>query len=151
MPRGGPTPPQRSSERVYTRPMRPRSALIVLICMSLLGLQASGLHLHVSPDGVHGAPAGHHLHTHGHGHTDGAHTHGPDGHDRDDDTDVSLAKPGTIGAKIPLGLVSLASILFALASTTTRVAPSLSTPVPAGCRIRWRPPLRAPPAQLSRS
>ena len=115
--------------------MRSRPALLVaLICLSLLTMQISGLHLHVSADSDSAALHGTHVHD-----------AGLEGHDLDADVDVSSFEPATAWSKL---LLLLSGPLFALLMVNwiSRSAwPPLTERLTIRWRSRWRPPLRAPP------
>ena len=117
--------------------MRTASTLLLAImCLSLLTLQMSGLHLHLSADSQSGALYGMHLH-------DAA----PDGHghDYDADIDTSLFEAGTASSKLVPFLVAFVFTLLAIIWTSEAAWPPLVERLTAYCRSRWRPPLRAPP------
>ena len=81
--------------------MRMRTApalLIAIMCLSLLTMQMSGLHLHVSVDSQSGALHGTHLH-------DAA--LGEHGRDHDAEIDVSSFEPGVAWSKLIPILVAL--------------------------------------------
>jgi hypothetical protein len=123
---------------MYTRAMRRKpTAIAVVVCFSLFVLQLSGLHLHVNAaaDG----PATH-----------GTHVHGSDmdGHDHEGDKDVSVVELGAGASKHLVFLFALSPSSAVLPRPAGRIAANLPTPVRAGRRSRWRPPLRAPPAAL---
>jgi len=112
--------------------------LIAFMCLSLLTLQMSGLHLHVSADSRGGALHGTHLHgagLDGHGH----------GHDHDADVDTSPFEPGTASSKPDPFLVTFVIALLAIIWASETVWPPLVERLTACWRSRWRPPLRAPP------
>jgi hypothetical protein len=108
--------------------------LAAIACSSLLGLQLSGLHMHVDGHGYSGAPHGTHVH-------DGD----ADPHDHEHETDVSIVELGATGTKLLVFLIAVGISIALLFNLTARLAPA-SEPRPAtGRRQRWRPPLRAPP------
>jgi uncharacterized membrane protein len=110
--------------------------LIAIMCLSLLTLQMSGLHLHVSADNQGGALHGTHLHDadlDGHGHV------------HDADVDTSPFEPGTASSKLVPFLVTFVFTLLAIIWVSETVWPPLVERLTARCRSRWRPPLRAPP------
>ena len=122
--------------------MRMRTApalLIAIMCLSLLTMQMSGLHLHVSVDSQSGALHGTHLH-------DAV----PDGHgdEHDAEIDVSSFEPGVTWSKLIPILVALIFTLLPIISTSTTVRPPLVERFPTRHRSRWRPPLRAPPQHV---
>ena len=114
--------------------------LIGILCLSLLAMQMSGLHLHVSADSQGGALHGTHLHD---ADTDGRHGHGHDA-----DTDVSRFEAGTTWSKLIPFLVTLLFVLLIVTLASKTVWPPLIERLYTRRRSRWRPPLRAPP-QLS--
>jgi hypothetical protein len=113
-----------------TRP----ALLVALICLSLLTMQISGLHLHVSAGSDSTALHGTHVHD-----------AGLEGHDHDADVDVSSFEPATAWSKL---LLFLSGPLFALLMVNWSggsVWPPLTERLAIRWRSRWRPPLRAPP------
>ena len=120
--------------------MRPvTSLLIVFMCLSLLTVQMSGLHLHVNADSQSGALHGTHLHD---ADIDGH------GHDHDAEIDVSPLDNGATWSKLIPFLVSLVFVLLTIIRTSTTVWPPLVERLPTRHRSRWRPPLRAPPQHV---
>ena len=120
---------------MYLRLMRLAPTFIVAsICIALLGMQLSGMHLHASEQGDSGGL-----------HTTHVHVSDPDGHDHSADFDVSAFELGAIWSKLLAFLPTLAITLLAVAW----VIHSLRAPPPQRLtqrrRIHWRPPLRAPP------
>ncbi len=110
-----------------------------MMCLSLLTMQMSGLHLHVSADSERAALHGTHLHDadpdgHGHGH--------------DAETDVSPFDTGAAWSKLIPFLVTLIFVLLTIVSAGKPVWPPRVERLSTRRRSRWRPPLRAPP-QLS--
>jgi hypothetical protein len=87
------------------------AAVVFLVSLSLLGLQLSGLHMHVDDHGYSGAAHGAHVHD-----AAGAHTHGAavDPHDHSHDTDVAVFELGAIAAKHLVFLIAASVVLFAL-------------------------------------
>ena len=116
---------------------RRAGSLALIAIFSLLGLQLSGLHMHVDDHGYTGAPHGTHVH-------DG----GTDPHDHQHETDVTIVELGTIASKHFLFLIAVAFSLAMLFSVSRRLAPIHEPVISAGRRVRWRPPLRAPPRPL---
>ncbi len=110
--------------------------LIAIMCLSLLTLQMSGLHLHVSADGQSGALHGTHLHD---ADLDGH------GHDHNADVDTSPFEPGTASSKLDPFLVTFVITLLAIIWASETVWPPFVERLTTRCRSRWRPPLRAPP------
>jgi hypothetical protein len=118
--------------------MNRMAGLLALIAvLSLLGLQLSGLHMHVDDHGYSGAPHGTHVHE---GSTDP--------HDHEHETDVTIVELGTIASKHFLFLIAVSFSLMTLFSVSRRLAPIHEPPIVAGRRVRWRPLLRAPPRPL---
>ena len=119
------------------------AALILLVSLSLLGLQLSGLHMHVDDHGYSGAAHGTHVHD-----AAGAHDHNApvDPHDHSHDTDVAVFELGAIAAKHLVFLIAASVALFALVRVALRLVPAVEPRVASRRRQRWRPPLRAPPA-----
>ena len=113
--------------------------LIAIMCLSLLTLQMSGLHLHVIVDSQSGALHGTHLH-------DAV----PDrhGHDHGAEVDVSSFEPGVTWSKLIPTLVALLFALLPIIRTSTAVRPPLVERLSTRHRSRWRPPLRAPPQHI---
>jgi hypothetical protein len=110
------------------------SAILIIVSMSLLSLQFSGLHQHVNIQGSNGESHGTHMHDLDH-----------DGNDHDKEVDVSFFELGVTWSKIMPFLLTLVLVLLVIG----RAAQSISFPP---CRLlqshkrsRWRPPLRAPP------
>jgi hypothetical protein len=120
--------------------MRTTSALLIAImCLSLLTMQMSGLHLHVSVDSPSGVLHGTHLHDAepvGHG------------HDHDDAIDVSYFEPGVTWSKLIPIFVALIFALLPIIRTSTTVRPPLVERFPTRHRSHWRPLLRAPPQHV---
>lgn len=114
--------------------MRIAPALIQIACLSLLGLQLSGLHMHVGADGFDGTPHGTH-----------SHDQDTDGHDHEGDADVSVVELGAGGSKLILFVVWVGLTLLTVLTPRERVSISSVVPLLAGRTARWRPPLRAPP------
>lgn len=138
---------------MYTPGVRhsPQSVALAA-CLSLLGLQLSGLHLHVNAEGFDPVPHGTHVHgiAHRHdgvaAHTDDTGSHDIDGdrHDHDGDRDVAAVELGTGAAKLPVFLVGDALELVANPPGAVTVRGDATTR-PSARGIRWRPPLRGPP------
>ena len=117
----------------------PPALFIAIMCLSLLAMQMSGLHLHVSGDSKSDARHGTHLH--------GAE---PDGHGHAHDTEieVSLFEPGVTWSKLIPLLVALIFALLPIIRTSTTVWHPLAERFPIRHRSHWRPPLRAPPQHV---
>jgi hypothetical protein len=113
--------------------------LIAIMCLSLLTLQMSGLHLHVSAGSQSDALHGTHLHD---AEPDGH------GHDHDAEIDVSPFEPGVTWSKLIPILVVLIFTLLPIIRTSTTVRPPLVERFPTRHRSHWRPPLRAPPQHV---
>lgn len=138
---------------MYTARMRrtPKSAILAA-CLSLLGLQLSGLHLHVNAEGVDSVPHGMHVHGVAHRHagidTDNDASVGEglvEGHhDHDGDRDVAAVELGTGSAKLPLFLPTDALEFLASPPRGDLIARDPGPPSIAR-GLRWRPPLRGPP------
>ncbi|MBK79858.1 MAG: hypothetical protein CMQ43_02925 [Gammaproteobacteria bacterium] len=117
------------------RAMRGKTFLVVACVASILLLQVTGLHLHVSPAEAASLHAEH------------THYADPDGHGHGDDSDVSLSELGAFWVKVLAYFVPLL-IIFALTPVKVR---SWVVGAPSShriCRPRWRPPLRAPPLSI---
>ena len=111
--------------------------ILTLTCLSLLGLQLSGLHMHVDDHGYSGAPHGTHVHE-----------SGTDPHEHEHDTDVTIVELGTIASKHLLFLIAGGFSLIILFSVSRRLTPIHEPLIGTGRRVRWRPLLRAPPRPL---
>lgn len=109
--------------------------LILLACLGLVGAQLSGLHMHVDDRGYSGAP-----------HAAHSHAGSQDPHDHEHETDVKAVDFGTIASKHLLFLTAVALTIVMLFDAVRRLAPTHSAVIQSGQRLRWRPPLRAPPA-----
>ena len=116
---------------------------VFLLAVSLLFLQISGLHLHVSAEaveGVHGAHGGHYD-----SHMLGGSVDDTEHSDHADESDVSLFELGGSSAKVLSFLILLVACLVAVMSPGRLVfAPRLRSLKPRP-NFRWRPPLRGPP------
>jgi len=120
--------------------MRPAPVLLIgIMCLSLLAMQMSGLHLHVSANSQGGALHG----THFHDADPGGH-----GHRHDAETDVSPFEQGPAWFKMIPSLVAMVFALLTINWTSNTVWPPRVERLSTRRRSRWRPPLRAPP-QLS--
>ncbi len=116
------------------------TAFIVILVVCLLSMQLSGLHMHVNPaDGAGG------LH--------GTHVHDTDfdghGHAHEDETDVSLFELGTSWGKLLLFLPLFLFVLLTFVQSGRTVWTLVADTFQHRRRLRWRPPLRAPPLPLS--
>lgn len=112
-------------------------SLAALACICLLGMQVSGLHLHVDASG---SDAGLH----------GTHAHQLDssGHDHGAEVDVQLLEQLSFSWS---KLVPLISQVILLATLLWIVRPPWSPTIKLGksrSRLHWRPQLRAPPLSL---
>lgn len=110
--------------------------ILAISVVSILLLQATGLHLHA--DGVEVGS----LH--------GEHHHfvGDDDHDHAGDADVSLFELGVVWAKL-LAMLAPILLIFAMPALLSGRAPFSFTPTSRRTRrLRWRPLLRAPPALI---
>jgi len=116
---------------------RTAGLLALFAVLSLLGLQLSGLHMHVDDHGYSGAPHGTHVHD-----------SDTDPHDHEHETDVTIVELGTIASKHFLFLIAAAFSLAMRFSVSRGLAPIHEPPISAGRRTRLRPPLRAPPHPL---
>jgi hypothetical protein len=126
--------------------MRPSTAAVLLAaCVGLLSAQWSGVHTHVNAEGFHGAAQGMHNHHHD-GHDHDGQGHGDDDHDGD--IDVRVVDYG-LASKLIFLFLAIGLPLFVLAPVRS-AAPLHSVVLqPPRRRMRWRPPLRAPPRALS--
>ncbi len=104
--------------------------------VALLFVQSSGLHTHASVDGVAD------LH--------GTHFHeiGIDQHDHEGDSDRSLFDLGVNPLKNFMFIATLALGLTLALRADRNWVPITLHARPRG-HVRWRPPLRAPPSQIS--
>ena len=125
---------------VYSSAMRTSpTSFIVILGISLLSMQLSGLHMHVNPAGAGGLHGTHVHETDADGH----------GHIHEHDTDVSLFELATSWGKLFLFLPSLLFILPIFVQSGRTVWTLLADTFQRRRRSRWRPPLRAPPLPLS--
>ncbi len=104
------------------------------MCLSLLSVQMSGLHLHVNIGGQGSADHGTHLHHGDH-----------DGHEYDVDVEVSPSEPATAWSKLTPFLLTLLFALLTVVRAGKTVWLPMAERMPTRYRSRWRPPLRAPP------
>ena len=108
--------------------------VVLLVYLSLLGAQFSGLHMHVDAHGYSGSP-----------HASHSHSGGADPHDHEHETDVSVLDLGMLASKHLVFLIAVAfSILLAL-ELRRHIAPRHVRLLSSGRKVRLRPPLRAPP------
>ncbi|NOR41513.1 MAG: hypothetical protein GQ537_09910 [Gammaproteobacteria bacterium] len=110
--------------------------LIAIMCLSLLTLQMSGLHLHMSEESQGAALHGAHIHV---ADLDGH------GHDHEADVDISPFELGTASSKLLPVLVTLIFALLAVIWASKAVWLPLVEHFSTRGRSRWRPPPRAPP------
>ena len=106
----------------------------LLVGLSLLGAQLSGLHMHVGDHGYSGAP-----------HATHSHAGGTDPHDHEHETDVNVLELGTIASKHLLFLLAIGFSIFLALAPRRHVVPRHDRVLSHGRRVRLRPPLRAPP------
>lgn len=110
---------------------------LAFICLCLLALQVSGMHLHTSQNGA--------------GELHATHVHGadPDGQNHAADVDLSYLEYATSWVK-PMPVLLFAVVLFVFFSNSTQRAwgPLRKNFRPYN-HLRWRPPLRAPPVPVS--
>ena len=110
------------------------TAILIIVCVSLLSLQFSGLHQHVSTEGFSGEAHGTHLHD-----------LDPDGNDHDAEVDVSFFELGITWSKTMPFLITLILVLLIIGRTAQSVSFPPYQLLQPRKRLRWRPPLRAPP------
>ena len=108
--------------------------ILMIVCLSLLSLQFSGLHQHLSTQGSNGEAHGTHLHD-------------LDSNviDHDTEVDVSFFELGVAWSKIMPFLITLVLVLLIIARTAHSVSFPPCQLLQPRKRSRWRPPLRAPP------
>ncbi|MDZ4728550.1 MAG: hypothetical protein SH820_01230 [Xanthomonadales bacterium] len=118
--------------------MRFRSAkFLAFICLCLLALQISGLHLHANPQGS--------------GELHGSHVHDADsdGHDHRADTDIGYLEYSSGWVK-PLPFLFLTfAVFFLVVNYCRRIWAPVYSNFLHRSYLRWRPPLRAPPPLVS--
>lgn len=109
-------------------------SLAALASVAMLCMQMSGLHLHA---GTSSNDAGLHA----------AHMHDvdPDEHDHSADIDVSLIDLGFVWSKILPVLLAVLPTILAIVWILHVLWPSPILVPFQRWRLRWRPPLRAPP------
>lgn len=124
--------------RVYLDPMR-RSpvAWLLIACCAFIGTQLSGVHAHLDDHGFDGAVQSTHDHHHDHG------------EEHDGDVDVQVLDLGITAAKAVFLLFAVALTLFLLSPAREPVRFEYEIRLPLRRRLRWRPPLRAPPSTIS--
>jgi hypothetical protein len=111
--------------------------LLLIACCAFIGTQLSGAHAHVDDHGFDGAVQSTH---------DDHHDHGDE---HDGDLDVQVLDFGVTAAKAVFVLFALGLTLFLLAPVRGPVRFEYEVRVPLRRRLRWRPPLRAPPFSIS--
>ena len=117
---------------------RMAAALFLIACLALLGAQLSGMHAHVDPrGGFDGAVQSTH-----------EHHHDEDG-DHDGDIDVDVVDLGISAAKVVFLLFAVSLTVFLLPPARGHVRVEQEICLPLRRRLRWRPPLRAPPRSIS--
>jgi hypothetical protein len=126
---------KRLQELRYIERMRLNAVtILVLVFVSFLSIQISGLHQHLNINGSDGGIHGTHLHN-----------VNPDSHDHSAHVDVSFFELGVAWSKAMPFLIMFALTLL----TTGKVARSVIFPhsrfLSPRRRSHWRPPLRAPP------
>ena len=110
--------------------------LLMLLCVCLLAMQVSGLHLHASH--------------HGSSEVHGTHIHPADvdGHSNESGTDIGyLAYVIGWMKPIPFLLLFITPLILVVEHSRQVWAPITKTFHPY-CYSHWRPPLRAPPSPL---
>lgn len=111
--------------------------LTAIVCLCLLAMQLSGLHLHI--DTVNKDTGLHGTHTHQLISSD---------HDHNAEVDVQLLEQYSSSVSKLIPVISQVILLVtALWIVGPLWSPSI-TPEKARIRLRWRPPLRAPPISL---
>jgi hypothetical protein len=124
--------------RVYLEPMRRSSVgLLLIACCAFIGTQLSGVHAHVDDHGFDGAVQSTHDHHHDHG------------DEHDGDVDVQVLDLGITAAKAVFLLFAVSPTLFLLSPVRGPVRFDYEIRLPLRRRLRWRPPLRAPPFSIS--
>jgi hypothetical protein len=126
--------------------------LLLFACLGLVASQISGVHMHVDSHGYAGSPAGTHVHStaldHGHSslleHGDAPdHRHSGDP-DHEGDRDV-ITDLGVGASKLLIFFASFGLLLIVVLRRDAKVRLPVRVPSRKTRRIRWRPPLRAPP------
>lgn len=136
-----------------------RSWLCRLACLGLVASQLTGLHMHADPEGHVGGLEGNHLHRtvldaheHDEHHEDHDHHGDADHHsappDHDGDRDISVFELGSGVSKVlfVVGWIAGGIAIF-LAPAKQILYAAVPRPLN-GRRVRWRPPMRAPPRVL---
>jgi len=124
--------------RVYSVSMhRTTVAVLFMACLALIGAQLSGLHAHVDSDGFDSpVQSTHERHHH-------------DGDDHDGDIDIQVVDLGVSAAKAVFLLFAVSLTLLLLPPARGPAPVGHETRLPMRRRLRWRPPLRAPPRSIS--
>ena len=115
------------------------AVLLLIACCALLGTQLSGVHAHVDDHGFDRAVQSTHDHRHHHDHGD----------EHDGDVDVQVFDLGMTVAKAVFVLFATGLTLFVLSPIRGPVRLEYEIRLPLRRRLRWRPPLRAPPFSIS--
>jgi hypothetical protein len=115
------------------------AVLLLIACCAFIGTQLSGVHAHLNDHGFDGAVQSTHDHRHHHDHGD----------NHDGDVDVQVLDLGMTAAKAVFVLLALGLTLFLLAPVRGAVRFEYEIRSPLRRRLRWRPPLRAPPFPIS--
>lgn len=129
---------------------------MLLACLSLVAIQASGLHMHVDAEGFAGTPEGTHLHDAHHHDSAAHHDNAPAAHEHAShehaagqghttEIDISIFDLNTALSKLPLDLIALALFLLMVLRPADTLSPVAAVLRPLGRHEHWRPPLRAPP------
>jgi hypothetical protein len=130
----------RCGARVYSVSMQRTTVAVLLIaCATLIGTQLTGAHAHVDSHGFDGAVQSTHEHHH---HDEG---------DHDGATDLQVADLGISAAKAVFLLFAVCLSPFLLPPARGQAPLPYESRLPAGRRLRWRPPLRAPPRSITTS
>jgi hypothetical protein len=110
-------------------------AWLFAACLALVGAQLSGVHAHIDE--------------HGHGFDGAVQTtldhHHDHGDDHDGDVDVDVVDLGLAAAKAVFLILAVALTLFLLSPERGYARIEYDIRLPLRRRLRWRPPLRAPP------
>jgi hypothetical protein len=112
-------------------------ALLLIACCAFIGTQLTGVHAHVDDHGFDGAVQSAHDHHHDHG------------DEHDGDVDVQVLDLGITAAKAVFLLFAVCLTLFLLSPVRGPVRFEYEIRLPLRRRLRWRPPLRAPPFSIS--
>ena len=119
---------------VYSASM-PRAPIVWLLiaCLALIGAQLSGAHAQVDEHGFAGSVQTTHDHHH------------DQGDDHDGAVDVDVVDLGIAAAKAVFLLLAVNVTMFLLPPARGVVYLEHEIRLPLRRRLRWRPPLRAPP------